>query len=151
MSIDLAEFHEIYFAECLENIDQLQDGLTLLTPETLHGVTMTRAYRAAHSIKGASAIFGFQGVADSAQALEIMLDQIRRGKRELNSDLAELLRQSIGRLQKKLEAARIEQALDMARIEEQREIMRREHEIYAESDSPPPAEARFESPLKNRI
>ena len=140
MSAELAEFHEIYFAECFENIDLMQVGLAQYTVETAQGEAMTHAYRAAHAIKGASGIFGFHAVADSARALEIMLDQIRQRKRELNPELRQLLQQSIERLHRKLEAARIEQALDMGGINEQREILRQEQEIYAFGKSTSAAE-----------
>lgn len=126
MSVDLTEFHEIYFAECLENLEALQVGVSQLRPADPDCKAMTRVYRAAHSIKGASAIFGFQKVSDTAHALQIMLEQIRQNKRELEPELIVLLQQSIERLHKKLEAVRIEQALDVGRIEEQRQILRQE-------------------------
>ena len=140
MSAELAEFHEIYFAECFENIDLMQVGLAQYSAANAHGDALNRAYRAAHSIKGASGIFGFHAVADSAQALEIMLDQIRQRKRELNPELEELLQQSIERLHCKLESVRVEFALDMGRINEQREILRREQEVYAFGASSPRVE-----------
>lgn len=151
MSVELAEFHEIYFAECLENIDILQVGVAQLTAATVRGEAMDSAYRAAHSIKGASAIFGFQPVVESAQALEIMLDQIRSDKRELTPEVDEMLGQSIIRLQQKLETLRVEQALDISGIERQREALRREQGLYSVRETPPPAEAAPVPRLKNTI
>ncbi len=151
MSVELAEFHEIYFAECLENIALLKAAVTRMTVENDEDEIMMRAYRAAHSIKGASGIFGFHAVADSARALQIMLEQIRQSKREPNSALRAVLVQSVVRLENKLEAARVDQALDMARIDEQREILRREQETYADYESWPAGETAHDLQAKNRI
>src|SRR3970040_489670 len=46
--------------------------------ETIHVI-----FRAAHSIKGGAATFGFTAVTDLTHLLETLLDDARRGRREL--------------------------------------------------------------------
>jgi two-component system chemotaxis sensor kinase CheA len=85
----LAEF----VSEAQENIDALGRDLMRLDgggdepdPEVLNAV-----FRAAHSLKGLSSMFGVERMARLAHALEDLLDDVRMGRRRLDRAATDLL------------------------------------------------------------
>jgi two-component system chemotaxis sensor kinase CheA len=62
-------------------------------------------FRAAHSIKGGSATFGFTKVAELTHVLETLLDELRAGKRPLTTDAMDALLASVDVLRGLLKAA----------------------------------------------
>jgi two-component system chemotaxis sensor kinase CheA len=93
MSIDMEQFHEVFFEESLEGLDVMEQALLIIgqsnDPEVINTI-----FRAAHSIKGGSGTFGFGDVANFTHVLETLLDEARDGKRELNEECIELLLRS---------------------------------------------------------
>ena len=95
MTIDLEQFHEVFFEESLEGLDAMEKGLLAVSsaehadPEDINTI-----FRAAHSIKGGSSTFGFTAIAAFTHVLETLLDEARDGKRRLNTEAIDLLLQS---------------------------------------------------------
>src|SRR5512144_3344381 len=82
-----------FVSEAEENIDALgRDLLRLdrggdeLDPDLLNAV-----FRAAHTLKGLSSMFGVERMARLAHALEDVLDDVRMGRRALDRGTADLL------------------------------------------------------------
>jgi len=91
--VDLARFHATFFAESLEGLDVMEQGLLALEEgdrEQVHDI-----FRAAHSIKGGAGTFGFPDIAAFTHVLEGLLDDLREGKRDINAELTELLLRSV--------------------------------------------------------
>ncbi|WP_188151663.1 chemotaxis protein CheA [Teredinibacter waterburyi] len=86
MSIDLSQFHQIFFEESFEGLDVMETALMDLNPEDLDSETINTIFRAAHSIKGGSATFGFTAVAEFTHDLETILDQVRERQRAIDSE-----------------------------------------------------------------
>ncbi|MGR2661307.1 chemotaxis protein CheW [Chromobacterium haemolyticum] len=91
MAIDMSQFHQVFFDEADEHLSSMESlllGMDQSCPqqEDLHAV-----FRAAHSIKGGAATFGFADMADLTHVLEGLLDEVRRGARVLSSDLVDLV------------------------------------------------------------
>ncbi|WP_394390870.1 chemotaxis protein CheA [Shewanella woodyi] len=61
-------------------------------------------FRAAHSIKGGSATFGFTQVADYTHLLETLLDEIRDGRRQMTTDHQDMLLLSVDLLRNMIDA-----------------------------------------------
>lgn len=95
MSIDLSQFHQVFFEESLEGLDVMETALMDLDPQNVDDETINSIFRAAHSIKGGSATFGFTPVAEFTHVLETLLDQIRAGQRQVNNNHIELFLQSV--------------------------------------------------------
>ncbi|MCR3853018.1 Hpt domain-containing protein, partial [Pseudomonas aeruginosa] len=79
MPQDMSQFLQVFFEETEEHLATLElllIGLDLDRPdsETLHGI-----FRAAHSIKGSSGMFGFDDITAVTHELETLLDRIRCG------------------------------------------------------------------------
>jgi len=94
-TIDLSQFHQTFFDESREGLDVMEDALLKLEngsddPELVHAI-----FRAAHSIKGGAATFGFSDVAAFTHVLESLLDQVRDGRRAADEETVELLLQSV--------------------------------------------------------
>jgi two-component system chemotaxis sensor kinase CheA len=111
MKIDLARFHAAFFEESVEGVDVMERGLLQLeargegeAADSLESVNAI--FRAAHSIKGGAATFGFSAVADFTHHLETLLDQMRSGTRPLTRAAVDLLLRSVDALRGLLNAAR---------------------------------------------
>jgi two-component system chemotaxis sensor kinase CheA len=83
MSMDLQRFHATYFEESREGLDAMESGLLALEGGSLDPEVVNSVFRAAHSIKGGAATFGFEKMAALTHVLETLLDEIRAGKRAL--------------------------------------------------------------------
>src|SRR5512135_1244254 len=77
--MELSRYLDLYLAESQEHVREL--GRSLLELEAGAGTeAVSRAFRAAHTIKGMSATMGYRAVAELAHALEDRLAEIRDGK-----------------------------------------------------------------------
>ena len=106
MTIDLARFHAAFFEESFEGLDAMETSLLALDPGTADKETINAIFRAAHSIKGGSATFGFSAVASFTHILETLLDQVRSGVRPVAQPLVDQLLGSVDAVRELLEAAR---------------------------------------------
>ena len=106
MSIDISQFHQVFFEESFEGLEVMESALLALSqgsddPELIHLI-----FRSAHSIKGGSGTFGFTAVANFTHVMETLLDEMREGKREISETALTLLLESGDILRNMLEAAR---------------------------------------------
>lgn len=106
MTIDVSQFHQVFFEESFEGLETMESALLDLgqggdDPELIHLI-----FRAAHSIKGGSGTFGFTAVANFTHVMETLLDQMREGEREVTKAALNLLLESGDVLRDMLEAAR---------------------------------------------
>lgn len=95
MSIDLSQFHQVFFEESFEGLEVMESSLMELDPNAVDGEIINSIFRAAHSIKGGSATFGFDVVADFTHVLETLLDEIRDGKRGITQDGIDLFLRAV--------------------------------------------------------
>ena len=112
MAIDLRQFHNTFFDESLEQLAgmeadllQLEQGLGApgFVPNTEQ---LNRIFRAVHSIKGGSATFGFAAVAEFAHVFESLLDDIRAGRRSVDTANVGLLLRAVDAVRELVTAAR---------------------------------------------
>ncbi|MDE2483481.1 MAG: chemotaxis protein CheA [bacterium] len=88
MPIDISRFHESFFDEVAEHLATIERiALALDADPHADAETYDELFRAAHSIKGASGIFGFAEMAEATHALEALLDALRNGAIEPTSDV----------------------------------------------------------------
>lgn len=115
MSIDLAQFHRTFFEECFEGIDLMERDLLRMGTDA-SGETVHAVFRAAHSIKGGAATFGFAAIASFTHHMETLLDQMRSGIRGISEPAVDLLLRATDALRSLLVAARDGGALDLERV-----------------------------------
>jgi two-component system chemotaxis sensor kinase CheA len=91
VTLDLAQFHDTFFAESFEALDSMEAALLKLSAGEVDAELINTIFRVAHSIKGGSATFGFTDVAAFTHTLETLLDQLRGGKRRVDPALVDTL------------------------------------------------------------
>ncbi|MFT7243741.1 MAG: two-component system chemotaxis sensor kinase CheA [Candidatus Azotimanducaceae bacterium] len=117
MSIDLTQFHQVFFEESFEGLDIMEAGLLDIDPAAIDDETINSIFRAAHSIKGGSATFGFSSVAEFTHVLETLLDEVRDGSRSITRDEVDLFLQSVDCLRALLTGLQTETAVDSTQAE----------------------------------
>ncbi|WP_395789756.1 chemotaxis protein CheA [Aquimonas sp.] len=105
MPIDMKQFQAVFFAESREGLDAMEAGLLSLETSGEDPNTINTIFRAAHSIKGGAATFGFSAITNTTHLLETLLDQVRGGKRAISVELSDSLLASVDILRELLVAA----------------------------------------------
>jgi len=90
MSIDLSQFHQVFFEESFEGLDIMESSLLALDLSEVDAETINTIFRAAHSIKGGAGTFGFMQVSSFTHVVETLLDEIRGGDRDIEQDHVDL-------------------------------------------------------------
>ena len=87
---DLEEFRQIFFQECYELLQILEESLCAIENGHHTKDTINAAFRAIHSIKGGAGAFGFDGMVCFCHNFESVLDNIRNDKIELSPHIIKL-------------------------------------------------------------
>jgi len=116
MTLDLAQFHETFFAESSEALDSMEGALLKLSAGDADAELINTIFRVAHSIKGGSATFGFSEVAAFTHTLETLLDQLRSGKRRVDPTLVDTLLRSCDLMREMLAATQAKKPIDSSRV-----------------------------------
>lgn len=95
LDIDMAEIAQLYIEESMEGLDIMESGLLNLDLGSADPETMNSIFRAAHSIKGGGATFGFTEVSEFAHHVETLLDEMRQGNRPVTREGVDLTLQSV--------------------------------------------------------
>ncbi|HXZ09012.1 MAG TPA: Hpt domain-containing protein, partial [Paraburkholderia sp.] len=87
MTLDITQFYQTFFDEADELLAQMEQLLLNLDighpdPEDLAAI-----FRAAHSIKGGAATFGFTALTETTHILESLLDRARNNELVLRKDM----------------------------------------------------------------
>ncbi|HXD36253.1 MAG TPA: chemotaxis protein CheA, partial [Rhodanobacter sp.] len=94
-SVDLTQFHKTFFEESLEGLDAMEAALLALDSGSTDGELVHTIFRAAHSIKGGAATFGFTDVAAFTHVAESLLEEVRSERRGVDAELIDLLLRSV--------------------------------------------------------
>lgn len=95
MSIDMDEIAQIFIEESVDGLDIMESSLLNLDLGAADPETMNTIFRAAHSIKGGGATFGFTQISDFAHHVETLLDEMRQGLREVTQANVDVLLLSV--------------------------------------------------------
>ncbi|HET6804064.1 MAG TPA: chemotaxis protein CheA [Frateuria sp.] len=101
----LAQFQQVFIEESLEGLDTMESSLLALD-EGGDGELVHTIFRAAHSIKGGAATFGFPEMASFTHEAESLLDEVRGGKRAIDKPIIEVLLRSVDCLRAMFDRAR---------------------------------------------
>ncbi len=106
MSTNLSRFQDAFFEESSEHLSTIEEGLLQLEQHPQDLDLLNRIFRAAHSIKGNSGMFGFTAVGQFTHKMETLLDQLRNGQMAVTGPLIDILLRATDCLKSLLEAAR---------------------------------------------
>lgn len=104
--MDITQFYQTFFEEAdelLTEMEQLLLGLDLKAPDS---EDLNAIFRAAHSIKGGAATFGFVALTDTTHLLENLLDRARHGQLKLSIKMMDSFLETKDVLQKQMNAYR---------------------------------------------
>lgn len=91
---DLSQFYSVFFEEAGENLASYESLLLAIDVESPDDEDLNAIFRAAHSIKGGSATFGFSDVAELTHELETLLDKVRKHELNLTTQMVDVLLES---------------------------------------------------------
>ena len=109
----LAQFQQVFIEESLEGLDTMESSLLALD-DGGDGELVHTIFRAAHSIKGGAATFGFPEMASFTHEAESLLDEVRSGKRAIDGSIIELLLRTVDCLRDMFARAQAGEALNDA-------------------------------------
>ncbi len=95
MNMDMQRFHATFFEESREGLEAMEAGLLSLEQGSRDGDLINSIFRAAHSIKGGSATFGFDAIAGMTHVLETLLDELRAGQRAVSPPAVDAMLASV--------------------------------------------------------
>ena len=91
MSIDIEQFHQTFFDESSEHLDDMERLLMALDLDAPDDEDVNCIFRAAHSIKGGSGIFGFDALTGLTHVMENLLDDARKGQLKFTTSIVDTL------------------------------------------------------------
>ncbi len=117
MSIDMQQFHAVFFEESQEHLEEMEQLLLALDLKAPDPEMLNSIFRAAHSIKGGSGIFGFDALASVTHIMESLLDKIRKGQMAISASMVDLFLSSVDQLKDILQSYRGGEAIDWASVQ----------------------------------
>ena len=106
MSIDIEQFHGVFFDESDEHLDDMEQLLIGLDVDSPDSEELNSIFRAAHSIKGGSGIFGFNALMNLTHVMENLLDKARNHELSVTTNIVNLLLETLDVLKATLAAYR---------------------------------------------
>ena len=112
MTLDLTQFHGVFFEESFEALDSMEAALLKLDVGAPDPERINTIFRVAHSIKGGSATFGFKDIASFTHSLETMLDEMRAGRMHVTQAISNILLKSVDVMREMLRAVQNNQPIN---------------------------------------
>lgn len=88
----------IFQEELEEKMQIISDNILLLEQQQATPEVIQEIFRAAHTIKGSSAVMGFDKMTELTHELESLFDEIRHDRLEITSNLVDVLFQAVDKL-----------------------------------------------------
>ena len=89
---------KVFLAEADEQIELLDSDIITLEKEGANPDLLQEIFRAAHTLKGSSAMVGHQRMAELTHAMESLLDKLRNGELSVNTEIVDALLHSLDAL-----------------------------------------------------
>ena len=102
--MDISQFSQEFFTEALELLVEMEQLLLVLNVQAPDSEQLNAIFRAAHSIKGGAATFGFTALTDTTHLLETLLDRARHGQLSLSGPIVDAFLETKDAMQEQLTA-----------------------------------------------
>jgi two-component system chemotaxis sensor kinase CheA len=112
MTLDMTQFHPVFFEETAEHVATMEALLLYLDAQDPDPEQLEDLGRAAHPIKGSGGTFGFRDMAHLAEAVEMLVASVRKGRQPLSGKLVGALREACRTLRQLLAGYRGEGAAE---------------------------------------
>lgn len=100
MPMDIKQFLQTFIEESTEMLQSTEQTLLNLDINAIDQESINSVFRSMHSLKGSSAVFGFNAVSELAHTLESFLDHVRSGKQKLSQENIDLLLKAVDHFRK---------------------------------------------------
>ncbi|AXT38269.1 chemotaxis protein CheA [Alteromonas sp. BL110] len=123
MTIDVNQFHGVFFDESDEHLQDMEQLLMTLDVEAPDPEELNSIFRAAHSIKGGSGIFGFDALMNLTHVMENLLDKARNQEIQVTAEIVDIFLQTLDVLKDTLSAYKEQSELPQAQIDESIKVL----------------------------
>ncbi|WP_062015735.1 chemotaxis protein CheA [Aureimonas sp. AU4] len=114
----LDEIRVVFFQECDDQLQELEDGLNAMSGGETDDDTVNRVFRAVHSIKGGAGAFDLHHLVRFAHVFETVLDEVRSHRLEAGDAVMAVMLRSADHLRDLVGAGRDGAEADEARSAE---------------------------------
>lgn len=138
MTIDMSQFYEVFFDEAeelLAEAERLLLGIEIEDPDTEE---LNAIFRAAHSIKGGAATFGFMDMTEITHVLENLLDKIRKHEMALTAEHVDAFLAAKDVLKMEVDGHRLAKPVDQEQVADVKMMLNSLSEAAGVSMTPPP-------------
>ncbi|MFD1121262.1 chemotaxis protein CheA [Methylophilus flavus] len=118
MTVDMSQFYEVFFDEAEELLAEAERLLLNIDVESPDIEELNAIFRAAHSIKGGAATFGFMDMAGITHVLENLLDKIRKQEMALTMEHVDAFLAAKDVIKMQLDGHRHASEVDAAQVDE---------------------------------
>ncbi|VVE04426.1 chemotaxis protein CheA [Pandoraea anhela] len=132
--MDITQFYQTFFDEAEELLAEMEHLLLALDVSAPDNEQLNAIFRAAHSIKGGAATFGFTALTETTHLLENLLDRARRGELQLRTEMVDTFLETKDVLHQQLNAYRASSEPD---AEAMKRICAVLQQLAAEGDGAP--------------
>ena len=116
MTIDMSQFYEVFFDEAEELLAEAERLLLSIDMENPDSEDLNAIFRAAHSIKGGAATFGFMDMTEITHVLENLLDKIRKNEMALTAEHVDAFLAAKDVLKMELDGHRLASEVDQDQV-----------------------------------
>lgn len=117
MSVDMSQFFGVFFEESQEHLEEMEHLLMELSLDEPDPEDLNSIFRAAHSIKGGSGVFGFDALTGLTHVMENILDLARKNELVITKPIVDQLLITVDTLKNILECYQNEDDIDWGAIE----------------------------------
>ncbi len=93
--MDMNQYLDMFIEESKEHLQAINSNLLVLEAEPDNIQIVNEIFRSAHTLKGMAATMGFEDMASLTHEAENVLDLIRNNKLKINSDIMDVIFQSV--------------------------------------------------------
>jgi two-component system, chemotaxis family, sensor kinase CheA len=124
MTVDMSQFYEVFFDEAEELLAEAERLLLGIDIEDPDNEDLNAIFRAAHSIKGGAATFGFMDMAEITHVLENLLDKIRKNEMKLTAEHVDAFLSAKDVLTMELDGHRNASAVDEEQVSDVKMVLK---------------------------
>ena len=117
MTIDVNQFHGVFFDESDEHLQDMEQLLMTLDVDAPDPEELNSIFRAAHSIKGGSGIFGFDALMNLTHVMENLLDKARNQEIQVTAEIVDVFLQTLDVLKDTMSAYKEQTELPQEQID----------------------------------
>jgi two-component system chemotaxis sensor kinase CheA len=124
MTIDMSQFYEVFFDEAEELLAEAERLLLGIDIDSPDDEELNAIFRAAHSIKGGAATFGFMDMTEITHVLENLLDKIRKHEMALTAEHVDAFLAAKDVLKMELDGHRLATAVDQDQVSDVKMVLK---------------------------